>query len=1041
MKNFLSDSIKVRTRKIIALVTLIFLGLFSLIGCGGGTNGGEPGTLQFSAASYSGNENAGDVTITVTRTGGSTGAVAVDVNDAKNGTATSGTDYTAITSTTLSWADGDQNAKTFIISVIDDTVIENDETINLTLANITGGATLGNQNSTTLTINNDDVGDPGVLQFNTSSYSGNEDAGEITITVTRTGGSDGAVMVDISDANSGSASSGTDYSLISTTTLSWTDGDLNDKTFAIPIIADGTLESDETIELVLSNVVGASLGSTTSATVTILNDDAAVPGTLQFSPANYDVEENGSGIATISVIRSGGETGSVTVDYATSDNTAVAGDDYVATSGTLTWPDNVSGTETFTVAIINDTLVENDEVANIILSNPTGGATLGVSTANLNIISDDAYGSILFSATSYNVDETDGAAANVISLLRENGSSGSVTVDVSDLGNGSASGSGIDYTYTSPTTVNWDDGDTSDKSILITLIDDLVVEGNETVNLSLGNITGGASIGTPNTATVNIADNDTAPSAGKLQFDATEYAVTENGVTATITVNRVDGTSGAVDVSYATSDNTATAGNDYTATSGTFHWANGVSGAQTFTVPINNDSEIEGDETINLTLSNPTGGALLGIPSSATLTISDNDTNLTMNIGDGSYWVAFQDGPNGEWREWSPTSGNTYDFPVTDANGRYGVAFHRPETDDFFTVEKTYVIQATVQEMSSLNAFRNTPYTVSGMLSNYTTNMDSVDVAMHTRLDGDELAADPFIYSLNRVPAGTRDLIAYEWAAASEETGNFVIHRDLNVVGDLLNQNIDFTADGQLLTFAAKSFSGSKVNQLLEVYYSTANGTSFNIVSETYDGSTAASYPYLTNASLIQPGDIYSFQITNSAFSKYRVRNKLATSNPGNQSLALGSLSNLTGTAANATQTSGLNYEPNPNSIGGDAKFRGFQIDLDQTAAGIDGGAHWKIIISKKWLDTSTTYTYPALSSIGGYDDDWNMSNNTLTTSTVTSVTTNSDTKLALITRKTIGPNNTQNLNSETWVVAKKLAQNSSLKADFSFQYSGFIWQ
>jgi hypothetical protein len=114
------------------------------------------------------------------------------------------------------------------------------------------------------------------------------------------------------------------------------------------------------------------------------------------------------------------------------------------------------------------------------------------------------------------------------------------------------------------------------------------------------------------------------PQPGQLQFSAAVLNVNETAGTATITVTRNNGTSGAVSVHYATSDGTGKAGTDYTTAGGTLSFADGQTSA-TFNVPILVDSQVQGPETVNLTLSNPSGGATLGSPTSAALKIVDND--------------------------------------------------------------------------------------------------------------------------------------------------------------------------------------------------------------------------------------------------------------------------------------------------------------------------------------------------------------------------------------------------------------------------------
>lgn len=118
------------------------------------------------------------------------------------------------------------------------------------------------------------------------------------------------------------------------------------------------------------------------------------------------------------------------------------------------------------------------------------------------------------------------------------------------------------------------------------------------------------------------------PQPGSPGFSSATYSVGENGPTATITVNRVGGSSGVLRVNYATSNGTASAGSDYTPASGTLTWASGDTVAKTFTVPIIDDTIDEPNETVNLVLTAPPTNnvaAALAPVSQAVLTIIDND--------------------------------------------------------------------------------------------------------------------------------------------------------------------------------------------------------------------------------------------------------------------------------------------------------------------------------------------------------------------------------------------------------------------------------
>jgi predicted alternative tryptophan synthase beta-subunit len=133
-----------------------------------------------------------------------------------------------------------------------------------------------------------------------------------------------------------------------------------------------------------------------------------------------------------------------------------------------------------------------------------------------------------------------------------------------------------------------------------------------------------------------------AQTGGTIQFSSATYSVNENGGSVAVTATRTGGSTGAVSVSYATSNGTATAAADYTAASGTLSWADGDTANKTFTVTILDDTTYEGNETVILALSGPTGGASLGAQSTAALTIVDNDagvTGVTSNLANGTYGV------------------------------------------------------------------------------------------------------------------------------------------------------------------------------------------------------------------------------------------------------------------------------------------------------------------------------------------------------------------------------------------------------------------
>jgi hypothetical protein len=174
-------------------------------------------------------------------------------------------------------------------------------------------------------------------------------------------------------------------------TLNWADGDAANKTCAIPVANDTDIESAETFTVTLGNATGgAALGATTSAAVTIADDDVTplpVPGTVQFNPAAVSVNENG-GSVTLTLTRTVGADGAISVSVTTGGGSASAGADYTALGATVSWADGDNASKTVALAILDDATDESNETVTLVLGNATGNVTLG-SNGTLTIVDDD----------------------------------------------------------------------------------------------------------------------------------------------------------------------------------------------------------------------------------------------------------------------------------------------------------------------------------------------------------------------------------------------------------------------------------------------------------------------------------------------------------------------------------------------------------------------------------------------------------------------------------------------------------------------------
>lgn len=350
-------------------------------------------------------------------------------------------------------------------------------------------------------------------------------------------------------------------------------------------------------------------------------------GTFRLTTTSFSISE-GAPQATVSVVRTGGADGPVSLTYATSEGTATAGEDYTEYEGTLSFADGESS-KTISVTIKEDEVAEENETITVTLKDPVGGADIESSSnvLTITILDNDAAastptveeagdaGAFTFSARAYAIAETTDTIT--ITVERISGSKGEATVEY-QANPGSAGSS--NFTETSGT-LTFPDGKT-EKTFDVAIKHDTGISGNKTVNLKLLNPTGDAVLSSGAESTLTIKDVEVVTTgSGSVQFDESEYEINEGDV-AEILVVRQSGSIGEVTIDYETTNGTAKSSNDdYVSTSGTLTFKEGEV-EKVFLVQTEDDTLNEPTETVQLTLSNVSGGTL-GSKTSATLNILD----------------------------------------------------------------------------------------------------------------------------------------------------------------------------------------------------------------------------------------------------------------------------------------------------------------------------------------------------------------------------------------------------------------------------------
>ncbi len=698
-------------------------------------------TLSASPNSVGEDDGETEITVTATLDGDKTRPSATVVTiGALAGTAEAGTgkDYTvntALASVTIP-ANQASGTGTLTVTPTDDVVVEGDETI--TISGTTTPAVGLTVADATITLTDDDKstgdipGDKDSAELSISGPTGNVSEGNnATFTVTLSAAVSKYVTVAWSAPLSADAAEGSDLSVTSGT-VTFAAGSAAGATQTITITAtdDDLSENAESFTVTLGAIT-----STLSSQVSLKNGASSAQATIAASdaisvsisgPSSVD-EGEATGNYTVSLSPSGvTPTADLTVSYATADDTAEAGKDYTAKSGTLTFTKTAAGSQTFTVQTAADTFDEGTgETFTVSISSPSGGGGPTPSLATAKSVTttitddDDAVSGITLSASPNSVGEDDEATSVTITATLDGGSTRptATVVTIGALAGTAEAGTGKDYTVnTALASITIAANATSGTGTLtITPADDSVVEGSETITIP-GTTTAAVGL-TVADATITLTDDDKSTTAVPGDKDSAELSIAgpgsnvSEGSDATFTVTLSAAVSKDVTVAWsAPLSADAAEGADLSATSGTVTFAagSGANATQTITITATDDDLSENAESFTVTLGAITSTlpasqvSLKNGAKSAQATIDESDP-ITVSISGpssvdegeatGNYTVSLS--PSGV----TPTADLTVSYATADGTATAGTDYTAKSGTLTFTNtaagSQTFTVQTT----------------------------------------------------------------------------------------------------------------------------------------------------------------------------------------------------------------------------------------------------------------------------------------------------------------------------------------------------------
>jgi hypothetical protein len=353
-------------------------------------------------------------------------------------------------------------------------------------------------------------------------------------------------------------------------------------------------------------------------------DPSKAMGSAQFSSTSFKAVEDAV-FATITVSRVGGQSGTLSVDYATTDGTAIAGQDYTAVAGTLVFADGET-TKTFNVPVSTDAVSENDESLTLRLINPTAPDTIASRATATLVIQDDFNPPALFVSDVSMTEGNSGTVNAVFTVSLKAQTARTVTANYSTQPVDATSG--VDFQPVTGT-LTFNPHETS-QTISVPIIGDTLDEANEQFRLRLTN---------PFNAVVEhngngtILDDDPQPT---ISISDISVAEGNSGTTSAVFTLSLSASAGRqIFVGYTTTNGTATSDSDYVSTSGVITFNPGET-QKSITVQVNGDTVDESNETFLVNLNSPVNVTLARAQATGTIL---NDDVLALQLTSNSYLV------------------------------------------------------------------------------------------------------------------------------------------------------------------------------------------------------------------------------------------------------------------------------------------------------------------------------------------------------------------------------------------------------------------